>query len=77
MFQKDYFNSYMDALRGRNLTSRDIPWIWILNKVDFGPTNPLAQQIPQEQRGEVIPTIAIGPKGIDLVWKRIVGLLGL
>ncbi len=75
-FQNDYFNSYMTALRAKNLTWRDIPWIWILNKADLGSTNPLAQQIPQEQRGEVIPTIAIGPKGIDLVWNRIVSLLG-
>ncbi len=74
-FQEDYFNSYMDILREKNLTWDDVPWFWILNKVDLGSTNPLKHEIPREQQARIIPTVAIKATGVDLVWKRILNLL--
>ncbi len=73
-FQKDYFQTYLDTIR--DTLSPEIPWIWVLNKVDFGLTNPLEQEIPQRQRSEVIHTVAVKGTGIGLLWEKIVeGLL--
>ncbi len=75
-FQEPYFRSYMDVLRENSLTWDDVPWIWILNKVDFGSTNPLEPEIPEGRRPEVIHTVAVEGTGVDILWNRIVeGLL--
>ncbi len=74
-FQEPYFHAYMDELRANGLTWTDVPWIWVLNKVDFGLTNPLEQEIPEGQRSGVIHTVAIDGTGIDALWERIVRLL--
>ncbi|MCP3935867.1 MAG: hypothetical protein GY708_10900 [Actinomycetia bacterium] len=71
--QNEYFRKYADLIR-ENLPTAT-PWVWVLNKVDFGMTNPLEHLIPEERRGDVVSTVAIKGRGIDVLWARILGYL--
>ncbi len=68
--QEEYFQAYLDAIQED--LSPEIPWIWVLNKVDLGSTNPLEQAIPRKQLAGVIRTDAVKGTGIGLLWEKIV-----
>ena len=72
-FQYSYFRMYKREAQRSLLPNA--PWIWVLNKVDMGSTNPLEHHIPDEKRPSVIDTVAITGVGIEAVWKRIDDLL--
>ncbi len=72
-FQREYLQTYRRLIREN--TPADTPWIWILNKVDLGSTNPLKDQIPAGQLSEMIHTIAYKGVGIDVLWEKIMRLL--
>lgn len=48
-----------------------IPWIFVLNNIDRGTTNPLLRHIPVQFHDQILPCSATQSLGIDQLWTRI------
>jgi predicted GTPase len=53
----------------------DIPWIFVLNKVDLGDDNPLRQHIPIQFHDDIIHCSATQGIGIEQLWQKILAVL--
>ncbi len=54
---------------GRHWT--DVPWVFVLNKIDYGAKNPFLNVIPAHLRGNLTKTSAIKGKGVKALLGRI------
>lgn len=52
----------------------NIPWIFVLNKIDLGTVNPLSGVIPKMFQSEIIPTSATQGQGISDLFQKIANL---
>ncbi|MEM8532634.1 MAG: GTPase domain-containing protein [Chloroflexota bacterium] len=47
----------------------DIPWLFVLNKVDLTDQNPLLEYIPPHFHDTIIRCVAVEDKGVDELWQ--------
>ncbi|NJL55951.1 GTPase domain-containing protein [bacterium] len=53
----------------------NIPWIFVLNKVDLGNQNPLLQHIPTQFHDDIIHCSATLGIGIEQLWQKIITVI--
>lgn len=49
----------------------DIPWMFVLNKVDLSHQNPLLAHIPPQFHGDIIRCVAREDNGVEQLWQKI------
>ena len=70
--QLKWFQRYQSATQRLQKGWVDIPWIFILNKVDISTENPLGTYLPVQGENEILHTIGVGDgSNIDKLWNRI------
>ncbi len=73
--QLKWFQRYQSATQRLQKGWVDIPWIFILNKVDISTENPLVTHLPVQDTDEILHTIGVGDGfNIDRLWNRILHL---
>jgi hypothetical protein len=70
-----FLKQFLLFSKERNILWNTIPWIWVLNKIDYSTENPLIDIIPKHFHDKIINCSAIQNKGIDKIWQRIIVLL--
>lgn len=53
----------------------DIPWLFVLNKVDLTDQNPLLEYIPSHFHNKIIRCVAVKDKGVDELWRQLLTLV--
>ena len=53
----------------------DIPWLFVLNKVDIKDQNPLLEYIPPHFHDTIIRCVAVEDKGVDELWQQLLTLV--
>lgn len=66
-----YFRLYTEEATRKRVSWTEIPWIFVLNKVDLGDYNPLLLHIPVQFHDDIIHCSATQGIGIDQLWQRI------
>jgi hypothetical protein len=69
------FKRYLDTAKSVKKTHRDIPWIFILNKLDIAPTSTILHQLPVHVAAQAVQCVAREGKGIPELWLRITQLI--
>ena len=70
-FQEEKWDEYVTAAKELKATWTDVPWLFVLNKIDLKQGNPLIHRIPEEYRDQIIQTCATDGRGVDILWQRI------
>jgi hypothetical protein len=73
--QNEFFELYGNTASKLRKSWKEIPWIWVLNKIDLGKDIPSAIDIPVELKKTAIPTVAENHIGVDILWQRVLDLL--
>lgn len=69
--QVEAWDGYLAAATELKKTWNDVPWLFVLNKIDRGSTNFLLHRIPEAYRDQIIQTCAKDGRGVDILWQRI------
>ncbi|MEW6737807.1 MAG: hypothetical protein AB1489_41385, partial [Acidobacteriota bacterium] len=71
-FHEEWFKFHVQIAKTLNKLCTDIPWIFVLHKVDAGTIIPPALSLPPGIEHQIIKTSVVPPSiGIDTLWKRI------
>jgi 50S ribosomal subunit-associated GTPase HflX len=70
--QQGPFEQYASFASDIGVHWNDVPWIFVLNKVDLGKRNPLLADIPAQFRNDIVQCVAREDKGIEQLWQQII-----
>jgi predicted GTPase len=70
--QQHFFKQYVSHASCVDAHWNDIPWIFVLNKVDLGKRNPLLADIPAQFHNDIVHCVAREDKGIEQLWQQII-----
>lgn len=73
--QRLFWNMYTQEADRVGASWINIPWVFVLNKVDLGNRNPLSQEIPEALLSETLSCIATKNQGIAQLSEKVGQLL--
>jgi predicted GTPase len=73
--QQRIFKQYVSDAMHVGAHWDDIPWIFVLNKVDLGNQNPLLSHIPAQFHNNIIHCSATQGIGIEQLWQKILAVM--
>lgn len=54
----------------------DVPWLFVLNKLDLVDQNPLLEHVLPHFHDTIIRCVATKDQEIDVLWQRILAVVG-
>lgn len=73
--QKPDFEEYIKCAKQVGVHWDDVPWFFVLNKLDLVDQNPLLEDIPARFHDTIIRCVAVKDQGVDELWQRILAMV--
>jgi GTPase SAR1 family protein len=74
--QRGFFDEYTKYATDLRVSWADVPWIFVLNKIDLSSDNSLLDGIPSKFHDKIIRCIATQGVGVGQVWHSLLTELG-
>ena len=74
--QRPDFEEYIQCAAQVGVHWNDVPWLFVLNKLDLVDQNPLLEHIPAHFHESIVRCVAIKDHGVDELWQRILAVVG-
>ncbi|KPL90926.1 Rab family GTPase [Herpetosiphon geysericola] len=72
--QQHFWNLYTSHALAVGSRWSQIPWVFVLNKIDLGSYNPLLEYIPTDLASQIYLCSAVTKQGLAQLWDRILEL---
>jgi GTPase SAR1 family protein len=72
--QERIFEELVSYAKNLGVAWEEVPWVFVLNKVDISEQSPMISKIPETLQGDIVHCIATTGYGVQNLWNRIQSL---